>query len=304
MAARTVVLYCTHLLTEEILREFDRLSRELEPDYDVVLLLDADSCPLNRMPISAFEFRHSEVLKEFGRHMDGPGGGSLMPGCLDLAVLYYARRNPDYEYYWRIEYDVRFSGAWGEFFSAFEQNDADLLTALVQTKRERPNWGWWPTLSVPPGVDAKSVMPIRAFHPVCRISGTGLLAIEGAYENGWKGHYEVTLPTILHHYGHRIEDFGGEGSFVAAGNTGRFYSNVPRANGRADGSFVWRPCRSATGKVPNKLWHPVKQYEEEAPHGPQIAQISGRPELNQRSTTDLIRAFVRKALKKRIRIRG
>ena len=115
-------------------------------------------------------------------------------------------------------------------------------------------------------------------------------------------YYEVTLPTILHHGGYRIEDFGGEGSFVAAGNKGRFYSNVPREKGLAEGSLVWRPCRSSIGKAPNKLWHPVKQCEEEAPNGPQVAQGSGGPELNQRSTTDLIKAFVAKAFKKRISV--
>jgi len=59
-----------------------------------------------------------------------------------------------------------------------------------------------------------------------------------------------------------IEDFGGDGEFVASGNRNRFYTNAPSHCYLVPGSLVFRPMRIMPGLRRNHLWHPVKPLRD------------------------------------------
>ena len=79
-----------------------------------------------------------------------------------------------------------------------------------------------------------------------------------AYCEGWSGHYEVTIPTILKTRGFTLEDIGGSGRYVAQGNHDRFYRNSPDRAGLAPGTFTVAANAISADYPPNLLWHPIK----------------------------------------------
>jgi hypothetical protein len=155
-----------------------------------------------------------------------------------------------------MEYDVRFTGQWLDFFAQFATSRSDLLATTLFDYSFRPGWDNWGTLKSPKRVPEAA--RVRALLPVYRLSNTALRALHEAYCDGWSGHYEVTIPTILKTQGFTLEDFGGSGSYVAAGNQDRFYRNSPGNAGLAPGTFTVAPNQISSDYPPNMLWHPIK----------------------------------------------
>lgn len=122
----------------------------------------------------------------------------------------------------------------------------------------RPDWTWWSSLVGPEEELPPLDRWVRGFFPVVRLSSGGMTALEQAYRRGWTGHCEVVVPTAMRVQGLAIEDLGGDGAFVPAGNADRFYTNTPTASGLYPGTFVYRPARPGPGLTSGKLWHPVK----------------------------------------------
>lgn len=182
---------------------------------------------------------------------------NMPPGNGDLPVMNFYRSHPDYDYYWVVEYDVRFSGHWNDFFSAFAVSSSDLLCTTLARYAETPDWYHWNSLDIPAQqIDRKNF--IRGFFPVCRFSNRALARLHEDYSVGANGHQECLMPTLLYHAGLTLEDIGGSGEFVRPGNENRFYRNTPAADDLSPGSFVFRPVMHKPGKEPNMLWHPVK----------------------------------------------
>ena len=183
---------------------------------------------------------------------------TLVPGNCIFPMLFFAKTNRDFRYLWRVEYDARFSGDWSVFFDYFAGNESDLLGTTIFRYDFRPDWNWWRSLRTPvASFDKKSLL--RGFFPVLRLSQKAADVLEEAYKAGWRGHEEVTIPTILNFKGCSIEDVGGDGEFVKPENKNRFYTNTPASAGLAPGTFVYRPHRCNYPEIPNMLYHPVKQ---------------------------------------------
>ena len=259
MASNTVVLYMTHLYDNVVADEYERLKRQCERSHDVRLLYDASSRRARRARTraDAFGFRPQQALDRFGRHFLSPKAKRLWPGSSDLALMTYALDQSAYEFYWLVEYDVRFTGPWNKLFDVFADNQADLLTTTIRRCSDQPNWRWWSTL-VAPDLELSHAERIRCFMPVLRISRRAIELLLTAYGQGWRGHYECTVPTILSKHGLTIEDIGGDGEFVSPSNVNRFYRNTPDNPYMTPGTFVWRPILDRPGDEPDKLWHPVK----------------------------------------------
>lgn len=81
---------------------------------------------------------------------------------------------------------------------------------------------WWDTLKFnsAPQSDA---FKIRSFNPLFRISNEALRFIDQSLLQGWEGHYEVLLPTLLKTAGFSIAEFGGSGPYVLPGCENKFY---------------------------------------------------------------------------------
>jgi hypothetical protein len=182
----------------------------------------------------------------------------IVPGSVLFPLLHFYINHPEYHYYWLIEYDVGFSGNWRTLFSDFSRIEADFITAHVRRYPDEPEWERWdlshPSQAIP--LEER----LRSFNPFFRISNPALNFISSAYREGWHGHYEVLLPTLLQRNGFSILDFGGNGSFVPSWMTNKYYTDAqPNRKGFLDtGSMRYRPPYARPGPERNKLYHPIK----------------------------------------------
>jgi hypothetical protein len=262
---REVILYYSHFCSPAVLREILRLRGELEGRYDIFLVgycrtagaLDGIDC------LPALEYSANDLIA-----LPYPGkAGQFDPqnfmGNTDLVPMKFFLERPDYDYYWIIEYDVRFSGTWSELFTDLSSSNADLLCTTIQTWAENPNWAHWGTLTA-----VREDMPlkrVKGFMPFCRLSRALMKACDERYRRGWNGHYEVLWPTIARLAGLKLEDIGGNGGFTPFKRRGRYYQNTPSDWSQFPGTFVYRPSFADSNlfgpqcRFPGMLWHPVKE---------------------------------------------
>jgi len=183
---------------------------------------------------------------------------SLIPGRTHFPLLCFRQDHP-YLFYWYIECDVRFRGAWGDLFRYFENSDEDLLTCHLRRYADEPAWSWWNSMSHENETIARKDC-IRSFNTVCRFSGRALEHVDRMHRAGWRGHQEVLVPTLLQRAGFTIRDLGGRGEFVAPGDEDRFYLDATGPQLR-DGTMRYRPPHVFLSRVPKgKLAHPVKTH--------------------------------------------
>jgi hypothetical protein len=269
---KTAILLLTHLRNRSIEQQFSKILLECSSRFDVFFLCDnTDGIFDSYRGNDRFFLFNRNRLFELGY----PGKSSAEnlrrthqndahhqrfnfdPGNVELPVLLFFKEHPEYERFWMIEYDVRFTGPWDRFLSAFEASDADLLGTTLTRHATTPNWYHWPSLDLsgkPIGKDRY----IRGFFPIYRLSRRALVQLDRDYLDGVTGHFECLIPTLLHHAGMTIEDIGGDGEFVRDGNRNRFYRNTPVRGSLTPGTFVFRPVRHRPGDEPDTLWHPVR----------------------------------------------
>ncbi len=257
--APVAVLFMTHFVSEPIIVEYRKLRREVPSGHDVVLLYNTTERLPGVPPADTDVFRFDErSLRGLAYRRKST---RINSHNIDLFVLNFWRNRPQYEFYWVIEYDVRFSGDWRLVFEAFADSAVDLLSTTVYRYPFNPDWANWPTLKPPPGVELAAQDKIASFLPFYRISNRGLTVVDQGYRDGWAGHCECTVPTLLARNGLSIEDIGGDGEFVQPGNVNRFYRNTPKVRTHGPGTLVFRPIQRLVGDEPNQLWHPVKCAE-------------------------------------------
>lgn len=264
MPSPTVVLFQTHFFDGLSAWQFGRLRRACPAHFDVVVLMHAP--PGTPVPPRLRGVPHHFVTTPevrdpaYPRKSGGANWSVWGGGHPDLIMLHFAKAYPEYERYWLVEYDVRFSGSWATLFTAFEDNDADFLTTSLRTAEHNPDWSYWETLHQPGACGPRLTDNERTvgFPPIYRASRAAVNAVDAAYRAGWGGHCEVTWPTIVRRAGLRIEDMGGNGPFTASANRGRFYTNNPTAWSLGPGGFTYKPARYGAGLKRNMLWHPVK----------------------------------------------
>ena len=199
----TVILFCCHFWSPEVEKEFFRLKKCCDKDFDVVLSYDCSREPDGSpKDISKHLFTAGRIRK-MGYSFQAQEG---IWHHIEYPVLDYYMRNPQYDFYWRIEYDVRFGGDWSIFFRHFINNNADLLGAYIRTYKEQPNWHWWNKINLE--VDKDCLRGI--FFPVARFSRRSLDFLDHQYRNGASGYCELIVPTLLNMQHMQIEDIGKE----------------------------------------------------------------------------------------------
>ena len=101
---------------------------------------------------------------------------------------------------------------------------------------------------------------MRCFMVVYRISNRALFLIHNAQQDGWRGHPEVLIPTLLYNRGYSLLDFGGDGDFTPPGLRNKTYTSHGLKNGLLNPfcTMCWRPSRDKAGLRRNKLYHPIK----------------------------------------------
>jgi hypothetical protein len=165
----------------------------------------------------------------------------------------------EYNYYWGVEYDVRYTGDWGEFLATFEPFDHALIASHIRRFSQEPRFWWWksfwhPTKKIP--LERR----VRSLNVIHRLSREALQYLHESLSDGWQGLAEVTFATLLHEGGFSLLDFGGDGEFVQPGCQNRFYTSQSSGTGdiRVLGTVRFRPSRKQAGLRPNTIYHPVK----------------------------------------------
>ncbi len=259
---RVALLFQTHFLDRATARFLRRLIRQAGPRIEVFVIanLRADEAPPSCLADFPHHVTRSEAIRipDYPAKSFGPDWNLWHGGHSDLIALDFFRSYPDYGRYWVMEYDVRFSGDWGHFFSALEEVEADFLATTVRRREDHPEWCFWETLRGPEPLGRGEA--IACFMPIHRASNAAMRVMDAAYRQGWTGHLEATWPTLVARAGLSVLDLGGSGPFTPAALRGRFYSHPPRDLYLAPGSFVFKPVMHRTGTAPDRLWHPVKPY--------------------------------------------
>ena len=212
----------THVVSPGVRAAFDRLRQELPQDHDAILILscDDDDAPTEGLLEEDVERISLEDVQALGYPQKCRSEDWDMAGNLDTVFLVHRNRRPQYTSYWFVEYDVHWEGDWRVFFEHFRASDAAVLGATVQQIDEVPHKEFrppYPKLVVPDGVVWSRANFIKAFLPICRISGGALDLLDAAYQAGLGGHYEVTVPSIAANNGLTIEDYGGNGGLRPTG---------------------------------------------------------------------------------------
>lgn len=255
-----VVLFMCHSLHEESLKEFDNIQKAVEGFADASLLFhQTDGAGYMVSTNKCIHTFTNEDLYSLEYRRIGP---AVVPGNAHFPLLHFFRRNPDYEYYWVIEYDVRFAGDWRMFFESCLDDNSDFMTCHIRRQKDEPKWYWW--WLDHPEKHISLCDRIRSFNPIYRISKGALKHLNGCLNDGWCAHFEVLIPTLLFHGGFRLADFGGTGEFVPPGRENKFYiDSLEEETGNLyTGTVRWRPLFTRVGTEEDKLYHPVKPFHQ------------------------------------------
>ena len=239
---------------------FGRLKQQTEGLLDLSYVVNSSNFPEPDSKLSPAS--PQDIMPRRMQRMRENGG--VYGGFVDLLFvpLALALKN---EFVWVIEYDVDFSGDWGEFFRQFEADRTDVLTTSLVRRANSLEWVHWDAARPPPEVPQSQ--HLRSFNPIMRLSQRFLRAyVRETAERDWPGHTEYTIPTIAAWLGYTIADIGGKGEFCPESRRGRNYANSPAdPYSLGPGTFVFLPARpayfnddSADFPEPNMLYHPVK----------------------------------------------
>ncbi len=243
---KQAVVFMSDKSDKNILSRFYKLKEASCSTIDVFFLYHQRG----QLPESIRKEQHftftDDILSELGYT---PIEDKLLPGSNHFPLLKFFLEKNWYDFYWMVEDDVEFTGNWSCFFDAFKDNKTDFLSANIKTHNEDPDWYWWHTLQSA-GFLASSEK-IKSFNPIYRLSSPALACIDHALKNGWGGHHEVLIPTLLNAKGFSLSDFGGEGTFAPDNYKNRFYTQD---------TFSYIPLR--LGDRQNTLYHPVKEEKK------------------------------------------
>jgi hypothetical protein len=246
------VLLLTHKMNKTISSGVEKLKEEVGKNRALTILSQDYSTGFK--DIDEFIFSLNS-LKNLGYPMFGD---TVVPGHTHFPLLsYYRTQQEKSDYYWLIEYDVRYSGKWFELFDYFSQSDADFISSYIRYYSEEPNFFWWKLEN--PDKEIALENRVRSFNPIYRISERALKFLDIELKKGWVGHYEVVIPSLLYHAsGFEILDFGGDGLFTEQKN--RFYTSRTDMHGKiTSGTMRYIPAMAKPGLRPNMIYHPVKE---------------------------------------------
>lgn len=237
------------IVTQETSKHVLKLYREIQQAVnglgDVFLLYHGKTNDTPQVPEGVkLDVFTNDVLKSSGYK---PIRTKLVPGSNHFPVLRFFLNHPQYSQYWCIEDDVTFSGTWRALFAGIPEGvGTDFVTSHIRRYSDLPDWFWWDTYREP-GKDFEPEKLINSFNPAYRISNKALAFIDKSLKNGFRGHHEVLLPTLLHNAGFSIADFGAKENHV-----------TPHLSFCTLGTMRWKPVFLKKGNLKNKLYHPVK----------------------------------------------
>jgi len=271
MKNSNVILFQTHIITKDILHEFQKIFTATEGYADTYLLYDDKGMTVpneveklkyfsfNKKTISQLNYPmviDEKIVSQF------PNIKAIHHVQNQLGLINFYLENQHYKFYWFIEYDVRYSGNWEEFFKCFDdKNKSDLLTAQIRFYNEEPEWNLWYLNHPVYSIDESK--RIASFNTIMRLSNEALKFLHDSLSDGWAGHLEVLIPTLLHKKPFILEDFGGVGKFCRQENINKHYIGSDYSKSLIDvGTMRYRMHMFYVGFYKNKLYHPVKPIKD------------------------------------------
>jgi len=266
LKSNSAFLFTTHVISNDILKVFQSIAQGSDGLGDAYILYNYKNAGIppelenykyfcfNENNFESLNYRlvHDKKSRAFVSTIN-----DFKYNLYPLDILLFYIENPDYDYYWNIEYDVRYSGDWKHLFQHFNK-DRDLITTNLTHYKDSPDWHYWyldhPSKSIP------NNERVRSFNTIMRISKKALSFMHDCLMDGWFGHYEVIFSSLLYNNGFSIEDIGGSGDFCEEENINRFYTSSPiNKYGKLDsGTMRFRPPHIYYLNEKNKLYHPVK----------------------------------------------
>lgn len=218
MEAKVAILLASHVLSEDVIERFSQVKSH--PNYDFFVLYHTNEEYSEGIPDNFLYPFSDKILTDLGYQ---PLTNSILPGSNHFALLSFFKDHSHYSFYWYIEDDVYYNGEWHAFLGHFDEAfEADFISSYVVDFEDQPAWRWWGAIhylqqSIPDEVKT------RSFNPIYRISNRALNFLIRKLGQGWVGHHEVLIPTLLRLEGLEIRDFGGKGAYVPSGFTNKFY---------------------------------------------------------------------------------
>jgi hypothetical protein len=251
------ILFLTHTWSPDIETEFRRLSAIGETEAWIVT--DSRNPHVADLAVRfprcwRFELAGLLRLPYPKLHADSLEGSAHLP------LLDFFGTHNDFQNYWVVEYDVRYTGDWSGLFREFGEVRADFVTTHIRSRDEEPYWAWWGSFRRGDRTFKRRDC-WRSFNVFYRISASALRFLDHELRLSWRGHHEVLLISLLRRAGFTILDFGGDSAFTPPGMRNRFYHSGRGSDGSLDElgtTLCYRPIRSQPGSLPDKLYHPVK----------------------------------------------
>jgi hypothetical protein len=247
-AIHQAVLFLTHRLDDVALERFTGI--DVPHSCEKRILLDARSYKgeiPNELPITTFD-----LVDLVRRGYQPMWPGCLLPGSNHFPAIEYAATHPEHKYVWVIEDDLIFTGQWTTLLEAVPPGP-DFVATQVRCFDDDPAWPWWKIWCCRPRA---RVFPSRrqfiaSFNPIYRLSHEAACFLKARFLEGWCGHHEVSMATLLHCMSFRVEELGGAGRYTPDGRRGRFYSN--------DKTLQWRNRSEAPiiELKPDTLFRPI-----------------------------------------------
>lgn len=255
MSNETAILLVTHVYNEEIERQINKLRTETEEFASVHIVYQADRINPN-LPENVNQ--HTFTIETLNKLGYTPWGCTIMDGNFHFVLLDFYRQHPEYDYYWLIEYDVRFNGSWNDFFSFFQDKDEDFWAAHIETRKDNPDWMRWHEIELK-NIPLNHSTLLKSFNPICRFSNRAFALLHSRCLLGDRGHNELLMPTLFKYFKLKIADFGGTGRYIYKEHPNLFY--IYDAEDNAEDKYTLRcyPTHNdSIMKHPNKIYHPIK----------------------------------------------
>lgn len=228
-------------------QRYDKLVTDYGGQADVYLLFDATR------GIDEIVYKNFERVFPFNViRMIENGYTALKDGFLGnchYPVLIFHQEHPEYDYCWIVEDDVVFSGDWSVLFDTFVNDPADLVATNVRRYEDEPTWFWWQSMKAGNSETLANDEMFACFIPIYRLSKKAINCLELEMQNGWRGHFEGVVPTVLMRHGLTIRDMNGKGYGTYNRDGLSLYSHD---------THTYIPL-SVRQMSPNMIYHPIKE---------------------------------------------
>lgn len=255
MSTNTAILFVTHIFNKDIEHQIDKLSTEAKEFASLYVVHQADKVKLELTPSIKQHAFTTYKLNKLGYRS---WGCTIMDGNFHFILLDFYRHHPEYDYYWLIEYDVRFNGNWKTFFSFFQDKVEDFISAHIETKDDNPDWIRWHEIELK-NIPLNNTIMLKSFNPICRFSNRAFALLHSRCLLGDRGHNEVLMPTLFRYFKLKIADFGGVGRYTNSDQPNLFYAYDAEDDAEDKCTHRYYPRHyESTMKYPNMIYHPIK----------------------------------------------